>query len=86
MDLLKAMARSKRWPEAVDLMGKTEDGRSLTDFLDENAQLSAVLNDGAWAGRPKLLAALIAGLPERRIRSLAPLVAKTNLLILNGGK
>ncbi|HEX2901380.1 MAG TPA: hypothetical protein VHS96_16820, partial [Bacteroidia bacterium] len=65
-------------------MARTEDGRSLTDFLDDNAQLSAVLNDGAWAAKPKLLAALIASLPEKRIRSLAPLVAKTNLLILNG--
>lgn len=82
--LLKAMARNKRWPEAADLMARTEDGRSLTDFLDDNAQLSAVLNDGAWAAKPKLLAALIASLPEKRIRSLAPLVAKTNLLILNG--
>ncbi len=84
--LLKAMAREKRWPEAADLMTKTEDGRSLVDFLDDNAQLSQVLNDAVWSARPKLLAALMASLPERRLRSMSPLVAKTNLLILNGGK
>ncbi len=84
LTLLKTMSRNKRWPEAAELMTRTEDGRSLTDFLDENAQLSAVLNDAIWTAKPKLLAALIAGLPERRIRSLGPLVAKTNLLILNG--
>jgi hypothetical protein len=86
LHLLKAMARFKRWPEAADLMGKTVDGRSLVDYLEENAQLSAVVNDTVWMERPKLLAALMASLPERRLRSLAPLVAKTNLLILNGGR
>lgn len=86
LHLLKAMTRNKRWPEAADLMARTEDGRNLTDFLDDHAQLSAVLNDAVWGERPKLLAALLATLPERRLRSLAPLVAKTNLLILHGGR
>ncbi len=86
MLLLKAMARAKRWPEAADLMTKTEDGRSLVDFLDDHGQLSQVLNDATWAARPKLLAALMASLPERRLRAMSPLVAKTNLLILHGGR
>jgi Ankyrin repeats (3 copies) len=83
--LLKAMARNNRWPEAADLLAKTEDGRSLTDYLDDNAQLNQVLNDPAWAARPKLLATLMSSLPERRLRAMSPLVAKTNLLILSGG-
>jgi hypothetical protein len=83
--LLKAMARNQRWPEAADLLAKTDDGRSLTDYLDDNAQLNQVLNDGVWATRPKLLATLMSSLPERRLRAMSPLVAKTNLLILNGG-
>jgi hypothetical protein len=86
LELLKAMARSNRWPETADLMVKTEDGRSLTDFLEESAQLSAILNDGVWTARPKLLASLLASLPEWKIRSYASLVAKTNLLILNAGR
>jgi hypothetical protein len=84
LTLLKTMSRNKRWPEAAELMVRSEDGRNLTDFLEENAQLSAVLNDPVWAAKPKLLAALIASLPERRVRGLGTLVAKTNLLILNG--
>lgn len=86
LDLLNAMVRGKRWPEAADLTARTADGRSLADLLDENAQLSQVLNDAVWAERPKHLAALLAVLPERRLRGMAPLVAKTNLLILHGGR
>ena len=84
LDLLKAMARNKNFPDVKDLMARTEDGRTLTNFLEESAQLSQVLNDPVWATQPKLLANLISTLPERRIRSLSALVSKTNLLILEG--
>jgi hypothetical protein len=84
--LLKALARAKRWPETAELLVKTEDSRSLADYLDDQAQLSAVLNDPVWTARPKLLASLMSSLPERRLRAMAPLIAKTNLLILHGGK
>lgn len=84
LTLLNAMARFRRWPETGDLTARTEDGRTLVDFLDEKGQLSAVLNDPVWTQKPRLLAALIATLPEKRIRSLSTLVAKTNLLILHG--
>ena len=82
LDLLKAMARNKQYPDVNDLMARTEDGRRLVDFLEESAQLSAVLNDSVWNTQPKLLASLISSLPERRIRSLSALVSKTILLIL----
>ena len=86
LDLLKAMARSKQFPSVADLTSRTEDGRRLADFLEESAQLSQVLNDSVWASQPVLLAHLLASLPERRIRSLSSLVARTNLLILEGGR
>lgn len=32
LTLLKTMSRNKRWPEAAELMTRTRDSRSLTDF------------------------------------------------------
>lgn len=81
---LEVLASNGEWPLPEDLGERTEVGKSIPDVLDDMNRLSGVLHSDVWAQKPKLLAALLAQLPQHRQQQFTRLITRTNLQILHG--
>ena len=66
-----------------DFAVETEVGKTIADVLEDSNNLSDVLHSKIWDQHPRLLAALLAQLPEGRQQWFAALITRTNLLILH---
>jgi hypothetical protein len=78
--LLDLMARASDLPSEDDLSAKAADGQTPATLLDNTAKLQSVLTNEFWYQHPRLLTAMITGLPDKRRRSFSTLIAKAHLL------
>jgi ankyrin repeat protein len=78
--LLDMLARASDLPTEDDLSAKAADGQTPATLLDNSAKLQAVLSNEFWYQHPRLLTAMITGLPDKRRRSFSTLIAKAHLL------
>lgn len=80
---LVVLASNGEWPSPEDLAERTEAGKSIPDILEDSNCLSAALHANIWNSHPRLLAALLAQLPESRRQRFGRLISRTNLVILH---
>lgn len=78
--LLDMLARASDLPTEDDLSAKAADGQTPATLLDNTAKLQAVLSSEFWYQHPRLLTAMLTGLPDKRRRSFSTLIAKAHLL------
>jgi hypothetical protein len=78
--LLDMLARASDLPSVDDLSAKAADGQTPATLLDNTAKLQSVLSNEFWYQHPRLLTAMLTGLPDKRRRSFTTLIAKAHLL------